>query len=113
MDIETRKQLFNAYANCRSIRVAKYGEILLEYPVSVETVSVNKDGDVFVEWRNSIYDNKRIAEVDMVDNAWENYIDGVFSSRDVAKAVAAEWFDRQKKEKIAELEAELKKLKES
>ena len=112
MDIETRKQLYNEHVNCKFMKVTKAGQASIQ-DIIVDYVLVDKYGNVFVEWHSGTYSDSHFAEVNMVNQAFDNYISGIFTDEATAKAVAAEWFDRQKQEKIAELEAELKKLKES
>ena len=113
MDVEERKQLFYDFASCKKMKVSKSGKVISSEKIIIEHVLVNKKGDVLVEWHYNCYDQFHTAEVDVVYSAWDDYIEGIFTDEVVAKKVAEEWFQQQKKEKIAELEAELKRLKES
>lgn len=113
MDVEERKKLFYDFANCKKMKVSKAGKVMSSEDIIIEHVLVNKKGDVLVEWHYNCYDQFHTAEVDVVYNAWDDYVEGIFTDEAVAKDVAEEWFQQQKKEKIAELEAELKRLKES
>lgn len=112
IDIDTRKALFKEYSGCHWIEVTNAGEIKANRPVDVEYVDVDKDGNVYVRWRNSDYDVLKTAEVNVVmQAAYDEYISGVFTDEDEARAVAKEWFNEEKKERIAKLEAELAELK--
>ena len=111
IDINTRKSLFKEYSSCHWIEVTKAGAIKVNRPVNVEYVDVDKDGNVYVRWRNSDYDVLKIAEVNAVTQAaYDEYIAGVFTGEDEARAAAKEWFNEKKKEKIERLEAELAEL---
>lgn len=114
MDITARKTLFNDYAQCHYIKVDVKGKILRDAAIDVEYVSIDKKGNVFVDWypENKYEHSLKSAEVNVVHQAMYNReIEGVFTSQEEALAVAAEWFNKEKKEKIAELEAELTELK--
>lgn len=112
IDINTRKTLFKEYSGCHWIEVTKAGAIKVNRPVNVEYVAVDKDGNVYVRWRNSDYDALKIAEVNVVTQAaYGEYIAGVFTNEVEARTVAKERFNEEKKEKIEQLEAELAELK--
>ena len=114
MTTEERKQLFNEFSNCKMLKVTADGKVTCNGKIAIDYVSFNKDGDVFVEWRyNCCYEKPHTAEVNMVSSSYDDYIEGVFTDENVAKEVAEEWFSQRKAEKIAELEAELKRLRGS
>ena len=112
IDIKTRKALFKEYSSCHWIEVTKAGAIKVNRPVNVEYVAVDKDGNVYVRWRNSDYDVLKIAKVNAVTQAaYDEYIAGVFTDEVEARTVAKERFNEEKKEKLKQLEAELAELK--
>ncbi len=113
IDLKTRKVVFEDYINCHYIKVDDKGKILKDTKIDVEYVSLDKKGNVYVEWRFGTYDDPENAEVNVVRNAYDHYIEGVFTCKAEAIATAAEWFKEEKKAKIAELEAELAELKNS
>lgn len=112
--LQLGKTLFNDYTQCHYIKVDVKGKILQDVAIDVEYVSIDKKGNVFVDWypENKYEHSLKSAEVNVVHQAvYNREIEGVFTSQEEALAVAAEWFNKEKKEKIAELEAELAELK--
>ena len=114
-DVENRKALFNAFACCKYYKASKAGKVLSCKKIDIQYVSVDKNGNVYVDWEDG--DKYRTcletAEVNVVWHACHNYVEGVFTSKDEAIATAKEWFAEEKKAKIAELEEELAQLKAS
>ena len=114
ISLQARKQLFNEYADCRYFKISSKGKVLKDIKIDVEYVDVDKKGNVYVEWQFDDYDKLHSAEVNVVRQAaYDDNIDGVFTSKEEALAVAKEWFKEEKKDKIAELEEELAELKKS
>ena len=112
---KTRKALFKDYTKCHYMKVNAKGKILKDVKIDVEYVDLDKNGNVYVEWRFDTYSKLESTEVNVVRYASYGYdgfdIEGVFTSKKEALAIAAEWFNEEKKKKIAKLEAELAELK--
>ena len=95
------------------MEVGKDGTILQHRNLDIETVKVDKNGSVSVEWRWNIYDDLETARINNVNAACSNRIQGVFTSKEEAINIAKKHFDEQKNREIAELEAKLAELKNS
>lgn len=107
------QKLFEKYSqNCAWMIVGKDGNIIKSRPVTVEAVKVDRVGSIAVEWQDSIYDDPRTHSLNVIAQSSYNNIGGIFNSEDIAKDAALQYFKRLKEEKIANLEAELKLLRE-
>ena len=111
IDIETRKQLFKDYSNCKWLQVSKEGKVVCCSGISIECVSIDKDGNVYVDWRTGAYSQLKTAEVNVVNSACGDCIQGIFTSKEEAVDITKEWFKIEKLEKIKQLEEELAELK--
>ena len=113
IDVNVRKELFKEYASCMWMRVTKEGKIVRNFKLDIKHVNIDKDGNVYVGWYNDIYSaTLKTAKVNVVDQAaYSHDIQGVFTSEDEAKAVAKEWFNEERRERIEQLEKELTELK--
>ena len=102
IDVNVRKELFKEYASCMWMRVTKEGKIVRNFKLDIKHVSIDKDGNVYVGWYNDIYSaTLKTAKVNVVDQAaYSHDIQGVFTSEDEAKAVAKEWFNEERRERI-------------
>lgn len=113
IDVNVRKELFKEYASCMWMRVTKEGKIVRNFKLDIKQVSIDKDGNVYVEWHDNKYSTAlKTAKVNAVDQAECGHcILGVFTSEDEAKAAAKEWFNEERRERIEQLEKELAELK--
>ena len=112
-DEQIKKSLFNKYASCKFFKVSEAGEVMSCKDIDVQYVSIDKNGNVYVDWNDGSKYEQRLesAEVDVVWHAWHNYVEGVFTSEEEALATAKAWYIAMKLKRIAELEEELAKLK--
>ena len=116
-NIEERKQLFKDYSNCKWLQVNKEGKIVCCSNILIERVSVDKDGRVYVNWRSGAYGQIKTTEVNTIDGAHSNYIQGIiqgiFTSEKEAIDITKAWFKNNVLEKIKWLEEELAELKKN
>lgn len=112
VDLKTRKALFNDYRKCKLMVVNNQCKVIRTENILISNVSVDEDGRVYIEWRYDQVSKLQWSEVNMVDSACEYmFIQGIFTSKKEAIAVAKDWFKTEKKERIVKLETELAELK--
>ena len=116
IDIETRKQLFKDYSDCKLVTIGKDGEVAHCSNIVVEDVRVDKDGVVYVAWHSGAYSLLKTSEVNkvnVVDQACDKHVQGIFTSKEEAISIARKWLENEKLKKIKQLEEELAELKKS
>ena len=63
IDIETRKQLFKEYSDCKWMQATIEGKVVACSGITIETVSVDKDGNVYVDWRSGAYSQLQTSKI--------------------------------------------------
>lgn len=97
VDEKTRKSLFKDYRKCKWMEVNNRYEVTRIGDIIVAFVSIDEDGRVYVEWCFSPTSVLRSSEVNMVDYATGcECIQGIFTSKKEAVAIAKEWFKTEK-----------------
>lgn len=114
IDIETRKQLFKDYSDCKLVTIGKDGEVAHCIGVVIEHVSLDKNGKVYIDWHAGAYSQLKSSEVNVVHQTMhDGCIQGIFTSKEEAISIARKWLENEKLEKIKQLEEELAELKKS
>ena len=112
VDEKARKELYRDYKKCKWIEVNSKCEVTCVDDILVEFVSVDEVGRVYLEWHMTAISEMNCSEVNTVVFAVsDEFIQGVFTSKKEAVAVAKEWFNAERKERISKLEEELARLK--
>lgn len=110
------KDLFAQIApHCKWITVDEDGQIESSKQAKIEQISFDHAGRIYAKWRdgNDIYGLSSVDPVDDISNFDGPYMHGLFTNEEIASTKAIEHVKSRKLEKIAELEDEIKKLKES
>jgi len=114
IDKEVLKTLYKQFSGCKWMEVGIDGKINKSVDIFIKFVCINKDGNVAMYFRKgNPYDEMMHAGVDAVTWSYDDCIKGLFTSEEKAAAVTKEHFKDIKKNRIAELEAELASLKNS
>ena len=113
IDIETRKKLFEDYADCKLIRISRDGTVMHCSSITVEYVAVDKDGNVRVHWHSGPYSQLKYTKVNAVNQVSFNEYEGIFTSEKEAIDIVKTRVDSAKLERIRQLEAELAELKKT
>jgi len=111
VDIETRKKLFEDYADCKLMRISRDGTVMRCSSITVEYAAVDKDGNVRVHWHSGPYSQLKYTKVNAVNQVSSNEYEGIFTDEKEAIDIVKTWIDAVKLEKIKKLEEELAELK--
>ena len=112
MTIQQLKDVYNEFSNCEYLRVDPAGKILAAYDVVPDLVCVDKRGDVHIKYYKNAYGDVAIQKLNEVLWSVDGNLEGVFTNKSVAVATAREHYLKIKQDRIAEVEAELLKMKE-
>lgn len=111
VDIETRKKLFEDYADCKLIQLTKEGKVVSCSDITIETVNIDKDGNVYVDWYSGAYCQLQTSKINAVKLIAYERVQGIFTSKEKAIDIVRTWFKNKQLEKIKQLEEELAELK--
>ncbi len=106
------KDVYNEFSNCEYLIVDPAGKILAAYDVVPDLVCVDKSGDVHIRYHKNAYGDVVVQKLNEVFRSADGNLEGVFTNESVAVAAAREHYLKIKQDKIAEVEAELSKMKE-
>ena len=111
MTIQQLKDVYNEFFHCKYLRVDPTGKILAAYDVVPDLVCVDKRGYVYIRYYKNAYGDVAVRKLNEVSWSADGNLEGVFTNESVAVAVAREHYLKIKQDKIAEVEAELSKMK--
>ena len=115
MTIEQLKKVYDEYSHCEFKKVDTNGTIFRRRTINPSDVCIGADGIVSIRYLddNDAYAITTLNSIQhaFADNDGLNYIEGIFSSDEKAIEVAKKYFLKIKRDKIAEAEAELSKMK--